>query len=321
MGLVQEWQTKQYTDNVLHLSQQKGSVLEQMCRKENMTGSIAKFFDKIGTTTALVRGGKNSDTPNVDMDHLRRRLSVASYNWATLVDNVEKMKQIHSLESEYLKAAVMAFGRRKDGIILNALEASAWEGEEGTTAVPLPTTQRIASVKSNALSTLNVNTLRDLKLMFDAKDIDPMLARYFFCTPEEIYAMLGELEVTNYDYNNVKALAEGKVDTFMGFKFVTTNLINRGAQVVSGQTMTFDKATGMYTGVAADANNLAPAATAKRCFAVAGDAVILGYGEDIKTRMSERDDKNYNAQVYVEMTLGGMRLEDEKVIQVYTKAK
>lgn len=157
--------------------------------------------------------------------------------------------------------------------------------------------------------------------MFDAKDIDPMLARYFICTPEEIYAMLGELEVTNYDYNNVKALAEGKVDTFMGFKFVTTNLINRGAQVVSGQTMTFDKATGMYTGVNADTNNLAPAATAKRCFAVAGDAVILGYGEDIKTRMSERDDKNYNAQVYVEMTLGGMRLEDEKVIQVYTKAK
>ena len=316
MGLVQEWQTKQYTDNVLHLSQQKGSVLEQMCRKENMTGSIAKFFDKIGTTTALVRGGKNSDTPNVDMDHLRRRLSVASYNWATLVDNVEKMKQIHSLESEYLKAAVMAFGRRKDGIILNALEASAWEGEEGTTAVELPKTQKLASVKSSALSTLNVGTLRDLKLMFDKKDIDPMLARYFICTPEEIYAMLGELEVTNYDYNNVKALAEGKVDTFMGFKFVTTNLINRGPQSGLVADDKFDLATGAYS-----SSGSAPAATAKRCFAVAGDAVILGYGEDIKTRMSERDDKNYNAQVYVEMTLGGMRLEDEKVIQVYTKAK
>ena len=69
MGLIQDWQAKQYTNNVLHLSQQKGSVLEQICRKENMTGCIAKFFDKIGTTTALVRGGKNTDTPNVDMEH------------------------------------------------------------------------------------------------------------------------------------------------------------------------------------------------------------------------------------------------------------
>lgn len=306
---IAEWQVKQYGNNVLHLSQQQGSVLEQICRKENMTGSIAKFFDKIGTTTALVRGAKNSDTPNVDMEHGRRRLSTAAYNWATMVDSIEKLKQVHSPESEYLKAALMAFGRRKDQIILNALEGTVFEGEEGVTSVTFPTSKKVASVKSSALSSLNVGTLRRIKLMFDKMDVDPMLQRYFICSPDEIYAMLGELEVTNIDYNNVKALAEGRVDSFMGFKFLTTNLIQLGNQTGADK---FNTTTGLY-----DANGTLAGATARRCFAVVGGGPILGIDEEIKTEMGPRADKNYNNQIYVEMSLGAMRMEDEKVIQVY----
>lgn len=34
--------------------------------------------------------------------------------------------------------------------------------------------------------------------------------------------LLRETEVSSYDFNNVKALVEGKIDTFMGFKFIRT---------------------------------------------------------------------------------------------------
>jgi hypothetical protein len=39
-------------------------------------------------------------------------------------------------------------------------------------------------------------------------------------------------------------------------------------------------------------------------------------GSDITTRISERDDKNYATQVFLSMTIGATRIEDEKVVEV-----
>ena len=41
--------------------------------------------------------------------------------------------------------------------------------------------------------------------------------------------------------------------------------------------------------------------------------------EDITTKISERGDKNYSTQVYAEMDLGAVRMEDEKVLQLQCK--
>ena len=38
-----------------------------------------------------------------------------------------------------------------------------------------------------------------------------------------IEALLGDTSVTSSDFNTVKALVQGDVDTFMGFKFIVTN--------------------------------------------------------------------------------------------------
>ncbi len=41
--------------------------------------------------------------------------------------------------------------------------------------------------------------------------------------------------------------------------------------------------------------------------------------EDFKGRISERDDKNYSMQAYAEMSIGAVRMEEEKVVQVLCK--
>jgi len=46
------------------------------------------------------------------------------------------------------------------------------------------------------------------------------MERFFLITPGGLEQLLGATEVTSIDYNNVKALVQGEVDTFMGFKFV-----------------------------------------------------------------------------------------------------
>ena len=42
---------KQFSSNVFHLSQQKGSRLAAACRNESQTGKSA-FYDRIGAATA-----------------------------------------------------------------------------------------------------------------------------------------------------------------------------------------------------------------------------------------------------------------------------
>ena len=42
----------------------------------------------------------------------------------------------------------------------------------------------------------------------------------------------------------------------------------------------------------------------------------MSMGMDVKTEISERPDKNYSTQVYAQMCLGAVRIEDEKVVEI-----
>ena len=39
-------------------------------------------------------------------------------------------------------------------------------------------------------------------------------------------------------------------------------------------------------------------------------------GADIQTKISERADKNYATQVFLSMTIGATRIEDEKMVEI-----
>jgi hypothetical protein len=51
-------------------------------------------------------------------------------------------------------------------------------------------------------------------------------------------------------------------------------------------------------------------------FAYTEDAVKLGIGKDISAKISERADKSYSTQVYYGMSLGAVRMEEDKVVQI-----
>ena len=45
-------------------------------------------------------------------------------------------------------------------------------------------------------------------------------------------------------------------------------------------------------------------------------AIGLAVGADIQTKISERADKNYATQVFLSMTIGATRIEDEKMVEI-----
>jgi len=72
---------QQYSANLQHLSQQKGSRLRGLVRVEAVRGKQA-FFDQIGSQSASVRTTRAADTLLNDTPHSRRMVTLADYEVA-----------------------------------------------------------------------------------------------------------------------------------------------------------------------------------------------------------------------------------------------
>ena len=275
---------EQYSRNVTMLSQQMGSKLRDTVDQESIVGKNA-FFEQIGVTAAQKKLSRHSDTPQLDTPHDRRRVSMDDYEWADLIDDVDKIRMLIDPTSSYAKAAAAAMGRSMDDVIITAFNASADTGVTGGTSVALPSTSKFAT--SNQSDGLTLAKLREAKKFFDTNDVDPSLQRYIVCGAQQISDLLGDSTVTSADFNTVRALVQGEIDTFLGFKFVTSNRLPF------------------------DASNTDD----RLCFAYTEDAIKLAIGKDVQAKISERADKSYSTQVYYCMSIGATRMEEKKVFQ------
>lgn len=291
---------QQYNANVMHLSQQKGSRLQDKVRRETQKGK-SQFFDRIGSVAAVKRVGRHAQTPQFDTPHSRRMVVLEDYEWADLVDDQDKIRMLIDPTSEYAMAAAWAMGRAKDDVIIAQAIGTAYSGETGATAVVLPDSQKYAANNGSAFTNLNVSTLRAIRKMFMAAEVDVSAGLYLACSASQIAALLGQTEVTNADYNSVKALVQGEVDTFMGFKFVQLERLNSGSVTASATTGAVG--TGTPT-------------TGRFCFAWAKNGVLLSTGEEMVTKIDQRSDLGYATQVYARQSIGGTRLEEQQVVQI-----
>ena len=276
---------QQYSANVQMLSQQMGSRLRDAVRVESIVGKNA-FMDQIGVATAQLRTSRHADTPQLDTPHARRRLSLADYEYADLIDDEDKVRMLIDPTSSYAQAAAAAMGRAMDDVIITAALGTASSGETGSGSASLDATANMVGSSSTNVN-LSVSILREAKRKLDAQDVDPSIPRYIAVGPSQIESLLSETAVTSADFNTVKALVQGEVDTFMGFKFIMTNRLS------------------------IDSNDI------RSCFAWAEDGITLGIGKDISARIDERSDKGYATQVYYCMSIGAVRMEENKVVKIF----
>lgn len=303
---IESWRVQAYTANVYQLSQQRMARLAPVCRTEVFKGKT-EYFDRMGLATAQKKVSRNSPTPNLDIPLSRRAVTTSMYEWATMVDRKDKLLQIHDPESQFAQAASMSLGRAMDTVLVNAALGAAMTGESGATAVALPNTQKVAAVSGGALSGLNVNTLLQIKQMMDAAEV--VGPRYIAHNASQLQNLLGQTQVTSADYNTVRALVHGEIDTYLGFKFIHTELLV--ASNVYSNGWTFDPNTGLYS-----AGGTALGGTEMSAFAFVGDGIILGKNEEAMGRVEERPDYSYAIQVYNSMDFGGVRMEEAKVVEI-----
>jgi hypothetical protein len=299
---------KQYSANVFHLSQQKGSKLQGLVRNESQNAESA-FYDRIGSVDAQLKVGRHSDTTYSNTPHSRRRVTLKDYFYADLVDKEDKIRMLISPESEYVQAAVWALGRAKDDEIISAALGNAYSGVDGATAVALLSTQKVAAHDGTTTSgvNLNVKTLRAVKQKFDGNDVSEDIMKSFAITSFQVQSLLAQTEVTSADYASVKALVMGEVNSFMGFNFVRTERLPR-----SGSNVTYNVASG----VVGSGTGTITAANSRRCIAWAMDGLLLATAQDINGKIDVLPTKHYSTQVYASLHLGATRMEEEKVVEV-----
>ena len=275
--------SQQFSANIQMLSQQKGSLLRRAVSEESVTGEKA-FFDQVGSATAAKKTSRHSDTPISDTPHSRRMVTMDHWEYADLIDDADKVRMLIDPTSSYANAAAYAIGRAIDSTIITAALGTAYTGKAGGTSTTVGSDQQV-TVGSPAAG-LTIAKLVEAKKRLDAKNVDPSIKRYIAVSPEQVEDLLNSTTVTSSDYNTVKALVQGEVNTFLGFEFITTNRLN-----VDGSD-----------------NRL--------CFAWAEDGIKLAMGKDLMTRIEERADKSFSTQVYVCAQFGATRLEEEKVISI-----
>ena len=282
---ITEAMVKQYADNFMLMSQQKKSRLEPYVRlKPGIVGQSATV-DAVGSTTARKRTTRNDDSPVMKTPFYRRWIDLSDYDWGDLIDEQDLQRLTTDPTSSVIASGLAALNRSKDSALITAMGGSARTLDAGTTSVALPSAQKIA-IGGAGLTLSKLITAKEILSAAEAyNEDDPEDQLVIAVAARQITDLLGDDKLTSAEYNTVRALVAGAVDTFMGFKFVRTQLLTK-------------------------------VTTTRSVYAWCKSGVVLGTGQDITRELTRRADKSFAAYPYAKMSIGATRTEEEKVVEI-----
>ncbi len=241
--------------------------------RAGVEGSTVKF-PKIGKGSATIRVPQTDVTP-LNVSYSQVTATMEDYIAAEYSDIFNQQKVNFNERQELVQVVSGAIARRMDQVVLDAIAAT------GTTAI----TNDIGGTDTN----LNVTKLREAKKTLDAKNV-PAEGRCILVHANNLSSLLGETEVTSSDFNTVRALVTGEVDTFLGFKFITLGDRDEGGLAVDGSSD-------------------------RTIFAFHRDAVGLGIGMGQQSRVDYIPEKT-SFLVASMFSAGAVAIDDEGIIPI-----
>ena len=223
---------------VKHAYQNAGLLKGAVTVRNNVVGDTYKFRN-MGKGLANQKSTSDLVTP-MDITHGFATATLQNWNAPEYTDMFDAQTVNFDEKQELASTIAQSLGRRCDQLVIDAMDAeTVYAGTvvEGGTNL---TTEKVieAQVALRAQGVPNSNL-------------------YAAINAQGLGGLLNQEEITSSDYNNVKALVNGDVDTFGGFKFVVIE----------------DRAEG----------GLTEAADIVDSYFFSQDAVGLAIGIDIKT--------------------------------------
>lgn len=289
---------KKYTTKWGNVLQQHTSLLEKCTTfAPQLSGSVV-FFDQFGLIDFEEKTSRISKTILDEAPTERRCMRPRMFTKAIGFDEFDGT-QMESLDEPLCKTLDnlrSAASRRMDDVMIQGFLGTNYTGEDGLNAVELGDEQTIKAdhVESGtaAASNLTVAKLRATMQKFqekeawndDSRDAGDQLV--IAVTSSQIMSLLREKEVTSYDFNNLKALVHGEIETFMGFRFIRTQRLPKdknGNRI----NLAWVKSKAQY-----------------------------GLWDDYKVKISIRDDMDEALQVRARFACGATRLQEEGFMRI-----
>jgi len=188
--------------------------------RSNVEGSTVKF-PKIGKGTATIRVPQTDVTP-LNVSYSQVTATMSDFIAAEYSDIFNQQKINFNERQELVQVVSGAIARRMDQVCLDALAAASSPNTVGND---------VGGTDSN----LNVAKMRAAKKALDAKNV-PADGRVLVIHANSLDSLLGETEVTSSDFNTVKALVQGDINTFLGFNVVTLGDRDEGGLPIDGSS-------------------------------------------------------------------------------------
>lgn len=284
-----------FTNNIEHLLQTEGSLLEPYVQVELYEGEAAQVVDQFGVTRARRDLQRDDDTPNMNVPRDARWIYPTDIDWGTRLERKDQLRQMINPKSPLVQAGTWAIGREIDDVIINdGIFGVNMTGRKGATPVAFPSSQAIAVDVGGGGSPTGLNTeklIRANEKLFGAS-INPRARKYMIITEKQNSDLLRETKVTSSDYNggDRPVLKEGIVQYFMGWNFI---MIPSDAMLIpvngSGH---------------------------RRCVGWIENGIVLGKWNGLFSRAAEHPGKKFNVQIYLAQAVGATRKQEKQIVEV-----
>ena len=294
--IEQQYQIK-YSDKWGNYLQQEASRLEKYVSVETGLSGKLVTFDQYGLLDFQEKTDRMQSTVLQDAPTTRRVMHPHIFTRAIGFDefDAKKLANIDVPVSKTIEGLRAAAGRTMDQVMLNNFLGTNYMGEFGTDAVAFSENQIIADDYAETgtpeACNLTVAKLRKALTMLQKAEAWNEERRAYgdelvlACTASQINSLLQEPEVSSFDYNTARALVEGKVDSFLGFRIIRTEQLP-----VSGGIRT--------------------------CLAWVKSKAQFGIWDDFRVKLSVRDDLDETLQIRAKFACGATRLQEEAFVKI-----
>ena len=271
---------KTFEANVIHLCQQQKARLRPYVTEKQKTTS-SDDFPRMGASEFEDKAGPRTATPENDSEYSNRIAVPSTKHDGDSFEDEDAAQMIQDPGSNLVRRMAYAANRAIDDIIIAAALGNALDRAGAQNA--LPAGQKVGAVDQH----FSFDLVTEVAQKFMEKDIDPSEPKVMVVSPAQARAMLHMVEATSRDYVLAQALSNnGFVERWLGFDWVCSTRLP------------------------------VPVAGARSCLAFTRDALGLLVVKDVSTQIAKDPSKSFMTRVYAALTMGAVRIEDEKVVEL-----
>lgn len=163
-----------------------------------------------------------SEVSALNITHSNVTATLSDYAAPEYTSIFDQQKVNYDERQELVQTLGNAIGRRADQMVLDAIAGSS-------------SSLTVANSIGGSNTNINVAKVREAARLMNGKNV-PASDRYMVVSADGLSALIGEDKASSSDYMNHKALTDGMINSFMGFKIIMIGDMDEGGLAIDGSS-------------------------------------------------------------------------------------